>query len=178
MREARAMRKFAVYTSVDDFRRAGGRAGGKFTSAPAQYLRPFRFMTTHHEALDQLDQLRTEVRSLGRMLGRSIAALRGEGTLATVENLRTLAKRSRSGNAAAARELAHAVSLLTPAEALDQAMAFCCISNWSTWPRRTSASSSCASATSGTVRPVPPAAPVSRCASPSRRRSRNSRARA
>ena len=81
-------------------------------------------MTTHHEALDQLDQLRTEVRSLGRMLGRSIAALRGEATLAMVENLRTLAKRSRSGNVAAARELVHAVSGLTPAEALDQAMAF------------------------------------------------------
>lgn len=81
-------------------------------------------MATHHEALDQLDQLRTEVRNLGRMLGRTIAALRGAGTLATVENLRTLAKRSRGGNAAAARDLATAVSRLTPAEALDQAMAF------------------------------------------------------
>jgi phosphoenolpyruvate carboxylase len=78
-------------------------------------------MATHHEALDQL---RTEVRNLGRLLGQTIAALRGEGTLATVEKLRTLAKSSRSGHAAAARDLATAVGVLTPNEALDQAMAF------------------------------------------------------
>ena len=77
-----------------------------------------------NKALDQLNNLRAEVRSLGATLGRTIAVLEGEKTLATVESLRTLAKSSRAGDAAAARSLAQAVSRLTPAEALNQAMAF------------------------------------------------------
>ncbi|SDS50707.1 phosphoenolpyruvate carboxylase [Opitutus sp. GAS368] len=81
-------------------------------------------MAAPNKALDQLNNLRAEVRSLGNTLGRTIAALEGEKTLETVETLRTLAKSSRAGEAAAARSLAQAVSRLTPAEALNQAMAF------------------------------------------------------
>lgn len=81
-------------------------------------------MAATNKALDQLNNLRAEVRSLGATLGRTIAALEGEKTLETVEALRTLAKSSRAGDAAAARNLAQTVSRLTPAEALNQAMAF------------------------------------------------------
>ncbi len=81
-------------------------------------------MAAPNKALDQLNNLRAEVRSLGTTLGRTIAALEGEKTLETVETLRTLAKSSRAGEAAAARSLAQAVSRLTPAEAFNQAMAF------------------------------------------------------
>ncbi|MDB6170501.1 MAG: ppc [Verrucomicrobia bacterium] len=81
-------------------------------------------MAPPHKALDQLNNLRAEVRSLGATLGRTIAALEGEKTLATVEHLRVLAKNSRAGDAAAARSLAQAVGQLTPAEAFNQAMAF------------------------------------------------------
>jgi phosphoenolpyruvate carboxylase len=77
-----------------------------------------------HKALDQLSDLRAEIRSLGATLGRTIAALEGEKTLATVEAPRTLAKNSRAGDAAAARDLAHAVGRLSAAEAFNQAMAF------------------------------------------------------
>src|SRR3954471_20777213 len=81
-------------------------------------------MAAPNKALDQLNNLRAEVRSLGATLGRTIAALEGEKTLETVETLRTLAKSSRAGDAAAARSLAQAVGQLTPAEAFNQAMAF------------------------------------------------------
>ncbi len=81
-------------------------------------------MAAPNKALDQLNTLRAEVRSLGNTLGRTIAALEGKETLETVETLRTLAKSSRNGEAAAARSLAQAVSRLTPAEAFNQAMAF------------------------------------------------------
>ncbi|MBL9216966.1 MAG: phosphoenolpyruvate carboxylase [Opitutaceae bacterium] len=81
-------------------------------------------MAAPTKAIDQLNNLRAEVRSLGATLGRTIAALEGEKTLETVETLRTLAKSSRAGEAAAARSLAQAVARLTPAEALNQAMAF------------------------------------------------------
>src|SRR6478752_2543939 len=77
-----------------------------------------------NKALEQLSDLRAEIRSLGATLGRTIAALEGDKTLATVEALRTLAKNSRAGDAAAARELAHAVGRLSAAEAFNQAMAF------------------------------------------------------
>ncbi len=81
-------------------------------------------MATPTKAIDQLSNLRMEVRSLGATLGRTIATLEGEKTLEMVETLRTLAKSSRAGEAAAARSLAQAVARLTPAEALNQAMAF------------------------------------------------------
>jgi phosphoenolpyruvate carboxylase len=81
-------------------------------------------MAAPTKAIDQLNNLRAEVRSLGATLGRTIATLEGEKTLETVETLRTLAKSSRAGEAAAARSLAQAVARLTPAEALNQAMAF------------------------------------------------------
>ncbi|HWA24724.1 MAG TPA: phosphoenolpyruvate carboxylase [Lacunisphaera sp.] len=77
-----------------------------------------------NKALDQLGDLRAEIRSLGAMLGRTIATLEGEKTLETVETLRTLAKSSRLGDAAAARELAQAVGRLTAEAAFNQAMAF------------------------------------------------------
>jgi phosphoenolpyruvate carboxylase len=76
------------------------------------------------KALDQLSDLRAEIRSLGATLGRTIALLEGEKTLETVETLRTLAKSSRAGDVTAARHLAQAISRLTPAEAFNQAMAF------------------------------------------------------
>ncbi len=79
-------------------------------------------VTTH--ALDQHAKLRAEIRSLGATLGQTIAALEGEKTLERVEVLRTLAKSSRAGDAAAARELAQTIGRLTPAEAFNQAMAF------------------------------------------------------
>jgi len=81
-------------------------------------------MAATTKALDQLNNLRAEVRSLGHTLGRTIAALEGEKTLATVEQLRTLAKGSRAGDMGSARSLAQAVGRLTSAEALNQAMAF------------------------------------------------------
>ncbi len=81
-------------------------------------------MAAPNKALDQLGDLRSEIRSLGATLGRSIAALEGVRTFETVENLRTLAKSSRAGDAAAARSLAQVVGRLTPPEALNQAMAF------------------------------------------------------
>jgi phosphoenolpyruvate carboxylase len=81
-------------------------------------------MAAPNKALDQLNNLRAEVRSLGSTLGRTIARLEGEKTLETVETLRTLAKSSRAGDSSAARSLAQAVGRLTPAEAFNQAMAF------------------------------------------------------
>lgn len=56
-------------------------------------------MAETNKALDQLNNLRAEIRSLGH----TIAPLEGEHTLATVGRLRTLAKSSRAGEAAAAR---------------------------------------------------------------------------
>jgi phosphoenolpyruvate carboxylase len=81
-------------------------------------------MPATSKSSDQLKNLQAEVRSLGATLGRTIAALEGEKTLATVERLRTLAKSSRSGEASAARSLAQTINRLTPEEALSQAMAF------------------------------------------------------
>ena len=81
-------------------------------------------MTSTHKALDQLALLRSEIRTLGNTLGRTIATLEGKKTLATVERLRTLAKNSRAGDAAAARKLAQTISRLTSSHALHQAMAF------------------------------------------------------
>ena len=75
-------------------------------------------------ALRDVAQLRAEIRSLGAALGRVIRQLEGPATLATVERLRTLAKASRAGDAAAAPELRRAVAALTPAEGFNQAMAF------------------------------------------------------
>ncbi|HEY4247764.1 MAG TPA: phosphoenolpyruvate carboxylase [Lacunisphaera sp.] len=81
-------------------------------------------MPVTSKSTDQLKNLQAEVRSLGTTLGRTIATLEGNKTLATVERLRTFAKNSRGGDAAAARGLAQAVAKLTPAEAVNQAMAF------------------------------------------------------
>ncbi len=81
-------------------------------------------MAASPKTLDQLKLLQAEVRSLGQTLGRTIASLEGESTLTMVEKLRTLAKNSRAGDAAAARHLAESISQLTPAGALNQAMAF------------------------------------------------------
>jgi len=75
-------------------------------------------------ALKELAQLRTEIRTLGASLGRVITRLEGPEALATVEKLRTLAKASRAGDAAAAPALREAITALTPAEAVNQAMAF------------------------------------------------------
>ncbi len=79
---------------------------------------------SHASALDQLKSLRAAVRSLGAMLGQTISNLEGAPTLEKVEQLRRLAKASRAGEGAAARELAAAVAELSADEAHHQAMAF------------------------------------------------------
>ncbi|WP_438483544.1 phosphoenolpyruvate carboxylase [Oleiharenicola lentus] len=81
-------------------------------------------MAASNNASDSLKALSAEVRSLGAILGRTIASLEGEKTLETVETLRKLAKSSRGGDAGAPKELAQVVSKLKPAEAFNQAMAF------------------------------------------------------
>ncbi|HRE83337.1 MAG TPA: phosphoenolpyruvate carboxylase [Opitutaceae bacterium] len=75
-------------------------------------------------ALKDMGLLRTEIRNLGAALGRVIAHVEGQGTLDTVERLRTLAKSSRNGDVSAGAELAKVVARLDPVEALNQAMAF------------------------------------------------------
>jgi phosphoenolpyruvate carboxylase len=68
--------------------------------------------------------LRSAVHDLGAALGRVISRLEGRATFAAVERLRRLAKSRRAGAPGAGRRLALAVAALTPAEALNQAMAF------------------------------------------------------
>jgi phosphoenolpyruvate carboxylase len=75
-------------------------------------------------AIQELAQLRAEVRALGSALGRVITRLVGPVALATVERLRGLAKASREGAPTAAKDLTAAVAALTPGAALNQAMAF------------------------------------------------------
>jgi phosphoenolpyruvate carboxylase len=75
-------------------------------------------------AASDLPRLRAEVRVLGARLGSIIARLEGEPTLRLVEELRTLAKASRAGQAGAAARLAARVRRLSPRAALNQAMAF------------------------------------------------------
>jgi phosphoenolpyruvate carboxylase len=75
-------------------------------------------------ALDELPQLRAEVRTLGSRLGSIIERLEGTPTFQLVEELRVLAKESRAGKAASAERLAARVARLSPTQALNQAMAF------------------------------------------------------
>ena len=75
-------------------------------------------------ALRSMVTLRAEIRSLGATLGRVIRELEGPETLETVERLRTLAKASRTGDAAAGPALRKTVAVLSPAQAFNQAMAF------------------------------------------------------
>jgi phosphoenolpyruvate carboxylase len=75
-------------------------------------------------ALKELSQLRSEIRTLGSVLGQVITKLEGQETFETVEELRTLAKASRLGDQAAAEKLEQTVAKLTPTEAFNQAMAF------------------------------------------------------
>jgi phosphoenolpyruvate carboxylase len=75
-------------------------------------------------ALQEMSQLRAQVRALGAALGRVITRLEGAETFSTVEHLRVLAKARRGGDEAAERQLAAAVRKLDPAAAFNQAMAF------------------------------------------------------
>ncbi|MDP1580639.1 MAG: phosphoenolpyruvate carboxylase [Candidatus Didemnitutus sp.] len=75
-------------------------------------------------AIDELPELRASVRTLGARLGSIIERLEGAPTYRTVERLRVLAKASRAGDKRAGRTLASVVKRLTPAQALNQAMAF------------------------------------------------------
>lgn len=86
--------------------------------------RPTPESTARHSALDELPQLRAEVRALGTRLGTLIERLEGTPTFLLVEQLRALAKKSRAGQVRAGQELEEAVRQLTPAGALNQAMAF------------------------------------------------------
>ncbi|MBA3850045.1 MAG: phosphoenolpyruvate carboxylase [Opitutus sp.] len=81
-------------------------------------------MSAARHALEELPQLRAEVRTLGARLGEIIARLEGRKTFRLVEELRVLAKESRAGSMAAAEKLAARVRRLAPAQALNQAMAF------------------------------------------------------
>jgi len=75
-------------------------------------------------ALREMSRLGTDIRELGKALGRVIVRIEGQETYETVELLRRLAKERRTGEAGAERQLSEAVSRLTPAAALSQAMAF------------------------------------------------------
>lgn len=77
-----------------------------------------------HRAIDDLPQLRAEVRELGARLGSLIERLEGKPTLRLVEELRLLAKDSRAGKPAAAAKLAARIRRLSPRQAFNQAMAF------------------------------------------------------
>ena len=80
--------------------------------------------STPRHALDELPQLRAEVRTLGARLGSLIERLEGRETFHCVEELRGLAKDSRAGKAGATEKLAARIQRLSPMEALNQAMAF------------------------------------------------------
>ncbi|MEO6875282.1 MAG: phosphoenolpyruvate carboxylase [Opitutaceae bacterium] len=71
-----------------------------------------------------MNLLGTDIRELGRALGRVIAQIEGQQTFDTVESLRRLAKGRRAGDESAARELSAEVGALDPAQAFNQAMAF------------------------------------------------------
>ena len=75
-------------------------------------------------ALREINRLGTDIRELGRALGRVILQVEGPGTYETVELLRHLAKARRAGDGTAERKLGTAVAALKPAEAFNQAMAF------------------------------------------------------
>ena len=78
----------------------------------------------HSSAPKAMPQLGAEIRELGRTLGGIISRLEGQETFETVERLRKLAKASRAGDDAAAKQLSETVAALTPREAFNQAMAF------------------------------------------------------
>ena len=71
-----------------------------------------------------MNRLGTDIRELGKALGRVIARIEGPETFDTVESLRRLAKARRAGDPSAARQLGTVVAALNPAEAFNQAMAF------------------------------------------------------
>lgn len=75
-------------------------------------------------ALQELPQLRAQIRALGATLGRVITRLEGAATLATVERIRQLAKARRAGDARAEDGLVAAIAALDPREAANVAMAF------------------------------------------------------
>lgn len=75
-------------------------------------------------AINQMPDLRSQIRSLGAVLGQVISRLEGQDAFETVECLRLLAKSARGGDQAAGQELAATVAALTPAQAFNQAMAF------------------------------------------------------
>ncbi|HVS52086.1 MAG TPA: phosphoenolpyruvate carboxylase [Opitutaceae bacterium] len=83
-----------------------------------------RHAANRSTALEQLAQLRGEVRALGAALGRVITRIEGRETFETVEELRLLAKARRAGDTAAAARLAAKIARLEPAAAFNQAMAF------------------------------------------------------
>lgn len=85
--------------------------------------RPTPESSSRH-AIDELPQLRAEVRTLGSRLGALIERLEGTPTFRLVEELRVLAKESRAGKSGAADRLARRVRRLPPQAALNQAMAF------------------------------------------------------
>lgn len=100
-----------------------GEGNRNFARIPMTAPRPMNDPAPRH-ALDELPQLRAEVRALGARLGSLIERLEGPSTFRLVEELRVLAKESRAGNAKATGRLAARVRRLTPRQAINQAMAF------------------------------------------------------
>src|SRR6202161_3848847 len=76
------------------------------------------------QAVRDMAPLTSEVRALGRGVGRVIPRIEGRDTFDTVEAIRKLAKARRADVAGAARLLAAAVAQLDPLAAFNQAMAF------------------------------------------------------
>ena len=70
------------------------------------------------------DSLSAEIRTLGHLLGRVIVELEGREIFDLEERLRVLAKRSRSGDVQAERELSATIENLTVEQAGKMAMAF------------------------------------------------------
>ena len=75
-------------------------------------------------AADAHEPLRRDVRLLGRLLGKTIAARHGPALVALVEEVRGIAKQARRGERAATRRLIEKLSALTAEELLNLARAF------------------------------------------------------
>ena len=71
-----------------------------------------------------LESLAGQIRRLGNMLGEVISSLDGSAVLALEEQLRTLAKASRSGDASATEQLRQSTQRISAADAYEMAMAF------------------------------------------------------
>ncbi len=79
-------------------------------------------MTKTQEQPQEL--LKSQIRRVGKLLGEVIVAIAGQRAFDLEERIRHLARRSRTGDADAARELERVARTLSVADAYDMAMAF------------------------------------------------------